>query len=71
MSDPEHGTVAAVVVLKEMRKYESCQGLNLAACYNGGPRWQRSKNIKAILRYANNVNWMAGLFKRRFPGWAD
>ena len=69
MSNPEHGTVAAVVVLKEMRRYEACRGLNLPACYNGGPSWQRSKNIKAILRYANNVNWMAGLFKRRYPGW--
>ena len=26
MSDPDHSTVAAAVVLKEMRKYEACQG---------------------------------------------
>ena len=30
-----------------------------------------SKNIKAIIRYANNVNWMAGVFKRRYPEWAQ
>ena len=54
-----------------MRKYEACQGLNLPACYNGGPRWQKSKNIKAIIRYANNVNWMAGVFKRRYPDWVQ
>ena len=71
MSDPDHSTVAAAVVLKEMRKYEACQGLNLPACYNGGPRWQKSKNIKAIIRYANNVNWMAGVFKRRYPDWVQ
>ena len=70
MSDPTHSTVAAVIVIREMRKYKTCEGLNLAACYNGGPRWQKSKNIKAILRYANNVNWMAGVFMRRHPGWA-
>ena len=70
MSNPTHSTVAAVIVIREMRKYKTCEGLNLAACYNGGPRWQKSKNIKAILRYANNVNWMAGVFKRRHPGWA-
>ena len=70
MSDPTHSTVAAVIVIREMRKYKTCEGLNLAACYSGGPRWQKSKNIKAILRYANNVNWMAGVFKRRHPGWA-
>ena len=60
MSDPYHSTVAAAVVLKEM---------NLPACYNGGPSWQKSRNIKAILRYANNVNWMADVFRRRYPGW--
>jgi hypothetical protein len=69
MSDPYHSTVAAAVVLKEMRRYKTCQGLNLPACYNGGPSWQKSRNIKAILRYANNVNWMADVFRRRYPGW--
>ena len=69
MSDPYHSTVAAAVVLKEMRRYKTCQGLNLPACYNGGPSWQKSRNIKAILRYANNVNRMADVFRRRYPGW--
>ncbi len=71
MSDPHHSTVAAAVVIKEMRRYKACQGLNLPACYNGGPRWQESRNIKAILRYANNVNWMAGVFRKRYPGWEE
>ena len=69
MSSPAHATVAAMVVLKEMRKYKSCQGLNLAACYNGGPRWQKSKNKEKIIQYANKVNRMRGIFKRKFPRW--
>lgn len=69
MSDPANATVAAAVVLKEMRRYRSCQGLNLPACYNGGPNWQNSKNVEYILRYANKVNRMRGIFRRNFPRW--
>ena len=69
MSSAAHATIAAVTVLKEMRKYKACAGLNLPACYNGGPRWQKSKNKEKIISYANKVNRMRGIFKRRFPGW--
>jgi hypothetical protein len=69
MSSAAHGTVAAGVVLKEMRKYKACQGLNLPACYNGGPGWQKSKNKEKIISYANKVNRMRGIFKRKFPKW--
>ncbi len=69
MSNPTNATIAAAVVLKEMRKYKSCAGLNLAACYNGGPGWQKSKNKEKIVSYANKVNRMRGIFKRRFPEW--
>jgi len=70
MSNPGHGTVAATVVLREMRKYKACRGLNLPACYNGGPGWQKSKNKEKIMKYANKVNRMRGIFKRRFPSWS-
>jgi len=69
MSSPAHSTVAAVTVLNEMRRYESCKGLNLPACYNGGPNWQKSKNIEKIKAYATKVHRMRGIFKRKFPGW--
>jgi len=69
MSSAAHATVAATTVLKEMRRYKACAGLNLPACYNGGPRWQKSKNKEKILSYANKVNRMRGIFKRRFPNW--
>ena len=70
MSSAAHATVAAVTVLRRMRKYKACQGLNLPACYNGGPGWQKSKNKEKILSYANKVNRMRGIFKRKFPKWA-
>tara|TARA_R100000805_G_C3600115_1_gene100835 strand:+ start:59 stop:544 length:486 start_codon:yes stop_codon:yes gene_type:complete len=69
MSSAAHATVAATTVLREMRKYKTCRGLNLAACYNGGPGWQKSKNKEKILSYANKVNRMRGIFKRKFPKW--
>ncbi len=69
MSSPGHGVVAAAVVLKEMKKYKACKGLNLAACYNGGPSWQKSKNIKKILEYADRVNCIARAYRKKFPNW--
>ena len=69
MSSPAHATIAATTVLKEMRKYKACKGLNLPACYNGGPGWQKSKNKEKIISYANKVNRMRGIFKRKYPRW--
>ena len=69
MSSAAHATIAATTVLREMQKYKACQGLNLPACYNGGPGWQKSKNKEKIISYANKVNRMRGIFKRKFPGW--
>ena len=69
MSSAHHSTIAAGVVLQEMRRYKSCAGLNLPACYNGGPAWQKSKNKEKILQYATKVHRMRGIFKKRFPDW--
>ena len=49
MSNPYHAVIAATVVLKEMKRYKACDGLHLAACYNGGPNWKNSKNKDKIL----------------------
>jgi len=59
----------AAEVLNEMRSYRTCTGRFLPACYNGGPGWQRSKNKSSILRYANKVNFLSSLLRRRFPKW--
>jgi hypothetical protein len=69
MSVPEHATIAAMIVLQEMKKYKSCSGLNLAACYNGGPSWQKSKNKEKIKAYATKVNHMRNVFKKNASDW--
>ena len=69
MSSAHHATVAAAVVLKEMRRYKSCSGLNLPACYNGGPNWQNSKNKEKILEYATKVHRMRNIFKKKYKSW--
>jgi hypothetical protein len=71
MSSAAHATIGAGVVLQEMRKYRACRGLNLPACYNGGPGWHKSKNKEKIIKYANKVNRMREIFKKRFPGWSQ
>ena len=69
MDNPEHGTLAAVMVLREMRLYKTCRGINLYACYNGGPAWMKSKNIDKITRYARQVYAKKRRFKKQFKGW--
>lgn len=70
MSSASHATVAATVVLTEMRQYKSCTGLHLPACYNGGPSWQKSKNKEKIMAYALKVHRVKEMFRRKFPGWS-
>ena len=69
MSNPKHAVVAATIVLNEMKKYKACEGLHLAACYNGGPNWRNSKNKDKILKYANRVNCLAQAYRNKFPNW--
>jgi hypothetical protein len=69
MLNPNHATIAAVTVIREMRKYKTCVGDKLAACYNGGPSWQKSKNRHKILAYARKVNKMAKYYRRAYPLW--
>ena len=71
MSNIKHATVAATTVLHEMRKYTACQGLNLPACYNGGPSWQKSKNREKIMSYAAKVNRMRMIFRARSSNWVE
>jgi hypothetical protein len=70
MDNVEHGTLAAVMVLREMRLYKTCRGINLFACYNGGPAWMKSKNIDKIATYARRVHFNQQRFKRRHKSWA-
>jgi len=69
MLNPNHATIAAVIVLKEMRRYKACKGSALPACYNGGPAWEKSKNRGKIEKYAAKVNLMMNYYRRSFPAW--
>ena len=55
--------------LREMRLYKTCKGTNVAACYNGGPAWVRSKNIDKIRSYSRKVQRFKQRFKRNHPKW--
>lgn len=70
MDNIEHGTLAAVMVLREMRLYKTCIGINLYACYNGGPSWMKSKNIDKIATYARRVHAKRRKFVRKHKSWA-
>lgn len=69
MDNVEHGTLAAVMVLREMRLYKTCVGINLYACYNGGPAWMKSKNIDKIATYARRVHKKRQHFVRKYRSW--
>jgi len=70
MDNIEHGTLAAVMVLREMRLYKTCIGINLYACYNGGPAWMKSKNIDKIATYARRVHAKRQQYIRKYKSWA-
>jgi hypothetical protein len=70
MDNVEHGTLAAVMVLREMRLYKTCVGINLYACYNGGPAWMKSKNIDKIATYARRVHAKRQQFLKSHKSWA-
>tara|TARA_R100001510_G_C7653216_1_gene211296 strand:+ start:2641 stop:3141 length:501 start_codon:yes stop_codon:yes gene_type:complete len=69
MDNPSHATLAAVMVLREMRLYKTCVGINLFACYNGGPAWMKSKNIDKIATYARRVHLKRQQFMKRHKSW--
>ena len=71
MNEVTHATVAAVVVLEEMRLYKTCRLANLFACYNGGPAWKKSKNVTKIMEYARKVDQRRRRYKRNYPSWAE
>jgi hypothetical protein len=71
MDNVEHGTLAAAMVLREMRLYKTCVGINLYACYNGGPAWMKSKNIDKIATYARRVHKKRQQFIKKHKSWKE
>jgi hypothetical protein len=69
MTDPVKNTRYAIFVVKDMRRYRGCKGINLPACYNGGPGWNNSKNRLKIQAYRDRVNQLARGYKKTYPDW--
>lgn len=55
LKNPRINIEYSIRILNEFLKFEMCLDNNLYACYNGGPKWFKSKNRKDILRYYKNV----------------
>ena len=69
MLKPEKNLKAAVHVLEYFRKhFRQCEGDFVYRCYNGGQGWQRSKNIKKIIRYSGKITWRKNILKKRYKG---
>jgi hypothetical protein len=67
--DVTTSTRNAIEILKKFKKFKSCRGDNLFACYNGGPGWRLSKNVEKIKAYQKRVIRARYLIKRHMKRW--
>ena len=67
--DVATSTRNAIEILKKFKKFKSCRGDNLFACYNGGPGWRLSKNVEKIKAYQKRVIRARYLIKRHMKRW--
>jgi hypothetical protein len=67
--DVATNTRNAIEILKKFKKFKSCRGDNLFACYNGGPGWRLSKNVEKIKAYQKRVIRARYLIKRHMKRW--
>ena len=67
--DVATSTRHAIEILKKFKKFKSCRGDNLFACYNGGPGWRLSKNVEKIKTYQKRVIRARYLIKRHMKRW--
>ena len=67
--DPSTNARNAIFIIKKFKKFKSCRGDNLFACYNGGPGWRLSKNVDKIKAYQKRVIRARYLIKRHMKRW--
>ena len=67
--DPSTNAKNAIFIIKKFKKFKSCRGDNLFACYNGGPGWRLSKNVDKIKAYQKRVIRARYLIKRHMKRW--
>lgn len=59
----------AIIILKKFKRFKTCRGDRVFACYNGGPGWQLSKNIEKITAYQKRVIRARYLISRHMKRW--
>ena len=59
----------AIFIIKKFKRFKTCRGDNLFACYNGGPGWRLSKNVDKIKAYQKRVIRARYLITRHMKRW--
>jgi hypothetical protein len=59
----------AITIIQKFKRFKTCRGNKVFACYNGGPGWRLSKNIEKIKAYQKRVIRARYLIKRHMKRW--
>ena len=59
----------AIIIIQKFKRFKTCRGDRVFACYNGGPGWQLSKNVEKIKAYQKRVIRARYLIKRHMKRW--
>ncbi len=59
----------AITIIQKFKRFKTCRGDRVFACYNGGPGWQLSKNVEKIKSYQKRVIRARYLIKRHMKRW--
>ncbi len=59
----------AIIIIKKFKRFKTCRGDRVFACYNGGPGWRASKNIEKIKAYQKRVIRARYLISRHMKRW--
>ena len=59
----------AITIIQKFKRFKTCRGDRVFACYNGGPGWQLSKNVEKIKAYQKRVIRARYLIKRHMKRW--
>ena len=62
-------TKNAIFIIKKFKRFKTCRGDKVFACYNGGPGWQLSKNVEKIKAYQKRVIRARYLISRHMKRW--
>ena len=67
--NPKINTKNAIVILRDFKRYKTCQATDIFACYNGGPMWRKSNNRKFIEEYKKSSLKTMSKIKKKYNEW--